>query len=179
MTSKFTDRSTSCFPGGPMDESPALLTLEFPSTTVPPGSDRIVQSGDTLGPDEPPSVFDFLPILSGWYPFANLGGAWDTSPVSSPFSPIACASADVSEICISSSSPMLSDASDGDAGLLVELLSPPSLGSTQPRAESSELPSSGAMDCPASHVPLGPTSPVPRWRLPGRALSYRRFHLRT
>ena len=78
------------FPGeDPMDDSPALLMLEFPTIPVLPGFDRIVQSGDTPGPAEPPSVFDFSPKLPGWYPLANPGGARDVRPVSSPFSLIA------------------------------------------------------------------------------------------
>ena len=161
------------FPGrDPMDESP----LEFPSITVPPGFNRIVRSGDTLGPAKPPSVVDISPIFPGWYPLANPGGARDAPPILSPISPIACASPHVSEICRSLASPMLSDASDRDAGLLAELLSPSSFEPTQPRAESSVLPSSGAMDCPASHVPLGSVIPVPLWRL-ARGGASRKFRL--
>ena len=55
--------------------------------------------------------------------------------------------------------------SDGDAGLLTVLLGPPSFRLAQHKAGSSELPSSGTMDGPASHIQISSPSPVPRWRL--------------
>ena len=72
----------------------------------------------------------------------KLGGAGDTPPVSSPFSPIACTVPGVSELCMSSSSPMLSDASDGDTGLRAGLPSPPSLRPRPSQVVSSDSPSS-------------------------------------
>ena len=51
----------------------------------------------------------------------------DGPTLSSPISPIACVSPGVSDICMSSSSSVVSDESDGDAGLLSALLGSPSL----------------------------------------------------
>ena len=66
---------------------------------------------------------------------------------------------------MSSFSPMLSDASDGDVGIRAGLPSPPLLWPRPSWVVSSDSPSSGSMDYPASHVPIGSPSPVPRWRL--------------
>ena len=74
-----------------MGESPALSTLDFPSITVLPVFDRIGRSGETPGPAEPPSVFDFSPKLPEWYLLTNPDGARDAPPVPWSFSLIACA----------------------------------------------------------------------------------------
>ena len=63
----------------------------------------------------------------------------DGPTLSSPISPIACVSTGVSDICMSSSSSVVSDGSDGDAGLLSALLGPPSFRLDQHKAGSSEL----------------------------------------
>ena len=59
---------------------------------------------------------------------------------------------------------MVSDESDGDAGLLATLLGPPSFRLPH-QAESSALSSSGAMDVAASRIQCGSLRPVPCWRL--------------
>ena len=129
-----------------MDESNAVSTLKFPSLPTPPGFYWIMRPGDTLELAGFPSLFDSSPELPGWYPLTHPVDARDVPTLSSPFSPIACVSPGVSEICMSSSSSVVSDGSDRDARLLTALLGPPSFRLAQHKAGSSELPSSGAMD---------------------------------
>ena len=162
-----------------MVELSALPTLEFPSIPVPPGFDRIVRSGDTPEPAEPPSLFDFSPILPGWYPFGMLDIAGNTPPVSSVFSLIACTVPGVSELCLSSSSPMLSDTPDRDAGLWTGLPSPPPFRPRPSRVVSSDAPPPVPWTVrPVMHRSVRRVMfRAGGW--PRRALSCQRFCLRT
>ena len=68
---------------------------------------------------------------------------------SGKLSPIALVTSEASVECMSSSSSVASDDSDGDTGLLSALLGPPSFGSASGTSESSELSFYSAVDSPA------------------------------
>ena len=148
-----------------MDESNDVTTLDFPFLPTPPGLHRIIRPGDTPEPVGSPLLFHSSPELPGWYPVTHPIDVQDQLTLSSPISPIACVSPGVLDTCISSSSSVLSDESDGDAGLLSALQGPPSFRLAQHKAGSPELSSSSAMDVPANRIQIGSPSPVPRWRL--------------
>ena len=78
--------------------------------------------------------------------------------------------------CLSSSSSVASDESDGDAGLLSVLLGPPTFGPAQHTSESSDLSYYSAIDSSAWPTQIGSPRPVPRWRLARRACSCWKCH---
>ena len=125
-----------------MDEWNDVTTLDFPSIPTPPGCHRVIRPGDTPGPVSSPLLFDSLPELPGWYPAMHTIDVRDGPTLTSPISPIACVSPGVSDICMSSSCSVVSDESDGDAGLLSALLGPPSFLLAQHQAGSPGLSSS-------------------------------------
>ena len=106
----------------PMDDLDGVSTMGFPSLPAPPGFLQTVQLGDILESAGTSSLFDSSPTLPWWYPPAPPDDAQDVLRLSLSLSPIDRVPSGASVECMSSSSSVASDDSDGDAGLLSALL---------------------------------------------------------
>ena len=126
-----------------------VSTIGFPSLPAPPGFIQNVHPGDIPEPAGTSSVFDSQDVLR----------------LSLLLSPINRVPSGASVECLSSSSTVASDDSDGDAGLLSALLGPPSFGLAQHISESSDLSYYSVINSSARLTQIGSPRPVPRWRL--------------